>query len=185
MIQFLCVLLQLYGADGFFPGIPRVLRFVSEILEAIQKWTWFGNNNTKASTQLWTLHFCWCYSILHLLIHGIVSFPCPCRNLQCSGVLHLPWPLMGREEGGCHGPTYPSSTHCPQPRIQRLYSPFSMGCWLSCSITMLIWRHSWCISQCLICPSRSLDDAGAVQLSTGETCLNGFWQQPHLFKRSV
>ena len=140
----------------FIQPFPMYSNLVSEILKAIQNWTWFGKNNTKASTQLWTPHFCCCYGVLHLLIHGIVPFPCPCRNVERSGVLHLLWSLMGRRGGGCHSTSCPPSTHCPHPRTQQLYSPSPMGCWLSYSTTMLIWHHSWCISQSLICPSCSL-----------------------------
>lgn len=169
----------------FIQPFPVFSDLVSEILKAIQNWAWFGKNNTKASTQLWTPHFCRCYGVLHLLIHGMVPFPCPCRNVECSGVLRLPWPLMGQRGGGCHSTACPPSTHCPNPCTQWLYSPSSLGCWLSCSTTMLIWCHSWYISQAMICPSGSPEDAVAVLLSEGETCLSGFWQQPCLFERSI
>lgn len=162
----------------FIQPFPVYSDLVSEILKAIQNWTWFGKNNTKASMQLWTLHFCCCYGVLHLLIHGIAPFPCLCRNVERSDALHLPWPLKGRRGGGCHSTTCPSLTHSPHPHGGILH-----GGWLSCSTAMLIWHHSWCLSQAVICPCHSLWPYS--QPSKGETCLDGFWQQPPLFKRSI
>lgn len=135
----------------------------------------------KASKQLlWTLHFWCCYVVLHLFIHGIVSFPCPCRNVERSGASSSASDgKKGRRPPFC---CLPPATHCPDSRTQWLYSPSSLGCWLSWSTTVLIWCHLCCIFQALICPFGSSEDPGAVQLSKEETCLAGFWQQPCLFE---
>lgn len=81
----------------FYHSCMELMLFIQPFpVYSVQNWTWFEKNNAKASTQLWTPHFCCCYGFLHLLIHGIVPFACPCRNVERSGALHLPWPLMRR-----------------------------------------------------------------------------------------
>lgn len=139
----------------FIQPFPVYSDLVSEILKAIQNWTWFGKNNTKSSTQLWTLHFCCCYGVLRLLIHGIAPFPCPCRNVERSDALHLPWPLKGRWGGGCH------STACP-PLDPQPPSPWGDPPW---GLAELLHRHADLASFVVPLPGCDLplSFSGAVQ----------------------